>query len=331
MVSVIVVAVEAAVSVWVAPVTPTPLVTVVIVWLDQPLVPVKVKPPTAPLLILVSVTVGSFVLVNTQVKSAPATTLPAAMVSTLPASEPIAPAFPVTALLASVQLAAVRAKPAATVSVSVTAVPTVVTLIEAGAAGVGVPAAIVVIAAGALARLVWANVNGPPKPPVVVFCTRTIGRVLVKVQAMLEPAAVAAASSRTLRVARLFVAVPPAPSPEHEIAVSAKPAGGALSVIVVAVAAAVRVCVAPVTPVPAVTVVIVWLDQPLVPVKVKPPTPPFDTLVSVTVGSFVLVNVQAIAEPAAVAAASRTRAPVPRFGVAVPPPPIPLHVAEAST
>ena len=61
------VAVDAAVSVCVAPVTPVPLVTVVIVWLAQPLVPVKVKPPTPPLLILVSVTVGSLVLVNTQV------------------------------------------------------------------------------------------------------------------------------------------------------------------------------------------------------------------------------------------------------------------------
>ena len=48
------------------------------------------------------------------------------------------------------------------------------------------------------------------------------------------------------------------------------------------------------------------------------------------VGSLVLVKVQAIAEPAAVAAASRTSAPVPRFGVAVPPP-MPVQVADAST
>ena len=69
------------------------------------------------------------------------------------------------------------------------------------------------------------------------------------------------------------------------------------------VEAAVKVCVAPATPTPEVTVVIVWLAQPLVPVNVKPPTPPFDTFVSVTVGSFVLVKVQATALPGAVAAA----------------------------
>ena len=66
---------------------------------------------------------------------------------------------------------------------------------------------------------------------------------------------------------------------------------------------------APVTPVPLVTVVIVWLDQPLVPVKVKPPTPPLETLVNVTVGSLVLVKVHAMFDPAAVAAASSTSAP----------------------
>ena len=101
--------------------------------------------------------------------------------------------------------------------------------------------------------------------------------------------------------------------------------------IVVAVAAAVSVCSAPETPVPDVTVVIVWLDHPLVPVNVNPPTPPLLILVSVTVGSLVLVNVQAMFDPAAVAAASRTRAPVARFGTAVPPDPKPEHVADAKT
>ena len=98
----------------------------------------------------------------------------------------------------------------------------------------------------------------------------------------------------------------------------------------VEVEAAVSVCVAPATPTPLVTVVIVSLAHPFVPVKVKPPTAPFDTLVIVTVGSFVLVKVHAMLEPAAVAAALRTNAPVARLGVAVPPPPIPLQVAEAS-
>ena len=83
---------------------------------------------------------------------------------------------------------------------------------------------------------------------------------------------------------------------------------------------------------PLVTVVIVWAaPKPLSPLKVKPPTAPLLILVSVIVGSLVLVKVQAMAEPAAVAAALRTSAPVPRFGVAVPPPPMPVQVADAST
>ena len=94
----------------------------------------------------------------------------------------------------------------------------------------------------------------------------------------------------------------------------------------VEVEAAVRVCVAPATPTPLVTVVIVWLAQPLVPVKVKPPTPPFDTFVSVTVGSLVLVKVQATALPGAVAAAFKVKTfPA---SVAVPAP-MPEQVAEA--
>ena len=40
-----------------------PDAVVVIVWLVQPFVPLKVKPPTPPLLILVMVTVGCLVLV----------------------------------------------------------------------------------------------------------------------------------------------------------------------------------------------------------------------------------------------------------------------------
>ena len=90
--------------------------------------------------------------------------------------------------------------------------------------------------------------------------------------------------------------------------------------------AAVKVCVAPATPTPLVTVVIVWLVQPLVPVKVKPPTAPFETLVSVTVGSLVLVNVQATALPGAVAAALR----VSTLPTSVAEPaPMPEQVAEA--
>ena len=103
------------------------------------------------------------------------------------------------------------------------------------------------------------------------------------------------------------------------------------SVIVVAVAAAVSVRAAPVTPVPEVTVVMVCAaPKPLSPLNVKPPMSPFDIFVSAIVGSFVLVNVQAMLEPAAVAAAFRANAPVARFGVAVPPVPMPVQVAEAS-
>src|SRR5687768_12963397 len=62
--------------------------------------------------------------------------------------------------------------------------------------------------------------------------------------------------------------------------------------MVVAVLAAVRVCVAPVTGVPEATVVMVCAAQPLVPLKVKPPTAPWLVLVRVTVGCFTLVMVQ---------------------------------------
>ena len=59
-VSVIVVAVVGTFRFFVAPVTPTPLETVVTVWLVQPFVPVKVKlePPPLPMLTALSVNVG---------------------------------------------------------------------------------------------------------------------------------------------------------------------------------------------------------------------------------------------------------------------------------
>ena len=101
--------------------------------------------------------------------------------------------------------------------------------------------------------------------------------------------------------------------------------------IVVAVAAAVSVRAAPVTPVPEVTVVSVCAaPNPLSPLNVNAPTSPLEILVSAIVGSLVLVNVQAMAEPAAVAALSSPSAPVARFGVAVPPVPMPVQVADAS-
>ena len=67
------------------------------------------------------------------------------------------------------------------------------------------------------------------------------------------------------------------------------------SVIVVAVAGVVSAWEMPDTPVPDVTVVIVSATpNPLSPLKVKPPAPPFDILVSVTVARRVLVSVQVI-------------------------------------
>ena len=134
------------------------------------------------------------VLAKTQVKSAPATTLAAGMVSVVPDTVPIDPVLPVMALLASVQEAVVKKKPAALVSVKYTAVPTKVTLMAVGEAGVAVPAATVVMPAGALARLVCAKVKAPPKPPVVIFCTLTVGILrLVKRQVKSAPATTFAA------------------------------------------------------------------------------------------------------------------------------------------
>ena len=62
------------------------------------------------------------------------------------------------------------------------------------------------------------------------------------------------------------------------------------------------------------------------PVKVKPPIPPLLILVSVTVGSLVLVKVHATAFPGAVAAAFKVNT----FPASVAEPaPMPEHVAEA--
>ena len=69
--------------------------------------------------------------------------------------------------------------------------------------------------------------------------------------------------------------------------------------------------------------------NPLVPENWNGPTAPLLIFVTATVGNFVFVKVQAIAEPMAVAAASSAKAPVARFGVAVPPVPMPVQVAEA--
>ena len=107
--SVIVVEAPETLNVWVAPLTPVPDVTVVMVWLVQPLLPVKVKPTTAPMLIFVSVRVGKLVLVKTHVILADVFIAEPGILSVLPDSEPNEPGLPVMELLASVQLAAVTA------------------------------------------------------------------------------------------------------------------------------------------------------------------------------------------------------------------------------
>jgi hypothetical protein len=93
-----------------------------------------------------------------------------------------------------------------------------------------------------------------------------------------------------------------------------------VSVMVVAVEADDSVCTAPNTAVPDVTVVMFWLLQPLLPVNVKPPTAPRLVLLNRTVGNLVLVKLQAMALPAAVAAALSVTVPAARLGVAVPDP-----------
>ena len=78
--------VEAPASMRVAPATPVPDVTVVMVWAaPKPLSPLNVKPPTAPLLIFVNVTVGNLVFVKVQAIALPGAVAAAFKVSTLPA------------------------------------------------------------------------------------------------------------------------------------------------------------------------------------------------------------------------------------------------------
>ena len=94
---------------------------------ERKLVDEKVNgPPAAPEVVFCTATVAEVAvitaLVNTQLICAPAKTFAAGIVSTLPAKAPKVPTLPVTAELASVQLAADALKLAAGVSVTVTAV-----------------------------------------------------------------------------------------------------------------------------------------------------------------------------------------------------------------
>lgn len=146
-------------------------------------------PPLSLVTVLASVRVGSLLLVKLHVKSAPAFTFALGIVSVLLTKLPMLPVFVVIALFASVQDAEANAKPVAGVSVNVTAEPKVEILTAAGLAGAAVPAVVVVIPKGVLAKLVCAKVNTPPTSPTVVLVSLTVGvLVFVKVQVKSEPA-----------------------------------------------------------------------------------------------------------------------------------------------
>ena len=167
-VSVIAVLVLAAVKVFAVPAVPgDPAAVVVIESEPKPLVPEKLNVPVLPLEILINCRRGKLVLVNTQVKSEPTTTLALGIVRVVPLKVPMEPVFPVIALLASVQTALTTLKPTARPSVKVTAVPREFTLMADGAAGVAVGSTVVILP-GVLAKLVCPNVN-VPVPADVIF------------------------------------------------------------------------------------------------------------------------------------------------------------------
>ena len=121
------------------------------------------------------------------------------------------------------------------------------------------------------------NAPVPPRLTLLIVTRGTGALVTVHAMVLLVPTAAA------LRVNELpdTVAVPPTPMPVHATPDSLQSVGS-VSVIVVAVPALVSTCGAPVTPVPADVVAMVWLAQPLLPVKVKLPVPLLDTLVNVS-------------------------------------------------
>jgi len=128
--------------------------------------------------------VGAFpALVKVQVICAAGNTLAAGTVMAEPATVPKLPTFPVTAELASVQVALVNVKVELTVSVICTAVLRAVTVLATGATGAAVPTVAVVIAAGVVPRFVTAKVKGPPMPPVVIFFTATVAGLAAFVKA----------------------------------------------------------------------------------------------------------------------------------------------------
>ena len=147
-------------------------------------------------------------LVKVQVICAAGKTLAAGMVINRPLNVPKLAGLPVTAELASVQVAVVKVKAELLPSEIWTTLFKLVTALATGTAGAAVAAAIVVIEAGAAARLLTAKVNGPPKLPVVIFCTATLAAfaALVNVQVILAAGKTLAAGmvrTRPLNVPKL--------------------------------------------------------------------------------------------------------------------------------
>lgn len=101
-----------------------------------------------------------------------------------PVSVPKLLGLPVTAELASTQLAAAIVKNELLFSETCTIEFKALTLMAEGAAGAAEPIVDVVMAAGAEARFETAKLNGPPNPPVVIFWTATVAgfAALVMVQ-----------------------------------------------------------------------------------------------------------------------------------------------------
>ena len=135
-------------------------------------------------------------------------TFAAGIVSIKPLSAPKLPVLPVTPELASVQLAVVKVNVTLLFSEICTTLFRLVTVAAAGDAGAAVPVTVVEIEAGAAARLLTAKLNGPPKPPVVSFCTETVAdfAALVKVQVILAAGKMFAAgmvSTAPLKVPKL--------------------------------------------------------------------------------------------------------------------------------
>jgi hypothetical protein len=129
--------------------------------------------------------VGAFpALVNVHLICAAGRILAAGMAINKPVSVPKLPGLPVTAEFASLQLAPAIVKNALLLSETCTMEFKVLTAMAEGAAGAAEPIVDVVMAAGVAARFDTAKLNGPPSPPVVIFCTATVAgfAMLVSVQ-----------------------------------------------------------------------------------------------------------------------------------------------------